>query len=102
VLAEGAVDVIGIARPLCVEPELSRELLGGEKEAALPIDPSIGVRAADDMLQVIWFQKQLKRMAKGQDPDPKLSPLSVLAGGVGDMAKLPFSRSPKSPPLVSE
>ncbi len=100
VLAEGAVDVIGVARPLCVEPDLSARLISGETEAALSIDPSIGVRAADDMLQVVWFQRQLERMAKGQDPDPTLSPFGVLAGGVGDMAKQAFSRSPKSPPLV--
>jgi 2,4-dienoyl-CoA reductase-like NADH-dependent reductase (Old Yellow Enzyme family) len=70
-LTDGAVDMIGLGRPLCVEPDLSRRLLDGTA-TPVPITPKrVGVRELDAVLEVFWYTQQLHRMAKGKDPDLK-------------------------------
>lgn len=57
-LASGAMDVVGIARPLAVEPDLPRRLLLGEATAAAPI----------------------ARLARGESGGPRLCRWSGLLG----------------------
>jgi 2,4-dienoyl-CoA reductase-like NADH-dependent reductase (Old Yellow Enzyme family) len=82
VVASGAVDVVGLARPLTFEPDLPRQVLAGESAGAAPLRIATGVKKVDDMLQIFWFQQQLHRMADGLEPDPALGRWSALAHGV--------------------
>ncbi|MEL6178351.1 MAG: NADH:flavin oxidoreductase/NADH oxidase family protein, partial [Myxococcota bacterium] len=72
-LASGAVDLIGVARPLAVEPDLPNRLIDGSQEAALSIALDTGYKVLDSVLQGGWYQAQMVRMAKGQEPDPKFA-----------------------------
>ena len=76
----GAVDVVGLARPLAAEPDLSRRLLSGEAEAAYPVRIATGIKSLDALLQGAWYQLQLDRMGRGLAPDPKLGRLRALIG----------------------
>ncbi len=85
-LAGGACDLIGLARPLCIDPNGPARLLADPAarlpapEAALRLGPgplSPGSRnAIVKMLNGFgvqaWFCLQLVRMAEGQAPDPEL------------------------------
>lgn len=82
VLAEGAVDVIGLARPMTHAPELPRALLDGTAEAAPVVQVRSAVKRIDDALQVFWFQEQIHRMGRGLDPDPALSRYGALWRGI--------------------
>lgn len=82
-LASGATDVIGLARPLAVEPDLAGRLVRGEVEAATPHEVSVGVRMLDDVLQVEWYQRQLVRMAEGREPDAALGRWGTILRGLG-------------------
>lgn len=82
-LAGGATDVVGLARPLAVEPDLPGQLVRGEVESAAPHHVGVGVRMLDDVLQVEWYQRQLVRMAEGREPDPALGRWSALLRGLG-------------------
>jgi 2,4-dienoyl-CoA reductase-like NADH-dependent reductase (Old Yellow Enzyme family) len=80
-LASGAVDVIGLARPMTYMPELPARLLDGSLAAAAPVRIRSRLRILDDALQVMWFQAQIHEMGRGRDPNPKLGKLSAVLRG---------------------
>jgi 2,4-dienoyl-CoA reductase-like NADH-dependent reductase (Old Yellow Enzyme family) len=86
VLGEGAVDVIGLARPMTHAPELPRALLDGTAAAAPVVRVRSAIKRIDDALQVFWFQEQIHRMGRGLDPDETLSRYGALYRGVRALA----------------
>ena len=91
VVSSGAVDVVGIARPMTFEPDLPAKLISGEATEAAQVNLRTGIKRVDDMLQVFWFQQQLHRMADGLDPDPKLGLWRAIWIGLKDTM---FASSP--------
>ncbi|HRI89705.1 MAG TPA: NADH:flavin oxidoreductase/NADH oxidase family protein [Candidatus Hydrogenedentes bacterium] len=92
-VSSGAVDVVGLARPLCVEPEFCAQILNGIIDHARPIDVRTGMKLFDDMLQSFWHNHQMRRMANGLDPNPESSKWLVLARGIMEQAVAnPFSK----------
>lgn len=85
-LKSGQTDVIGIGRPLCVDPEISSKLLSGEAtrapdfERTLRIGPGwlsaqspfMLIKGLNGWGQQGWFCLQLLRMGEGKNPDLKL------------------------------
>jgi 2,4-dienoyl-CoA reductase-like NADH-dependent reductase (Old Yellow Enzyme family) len=69
-VSSGATDVVGLARPLAVEPDLPRRILAGESVHSVVEPRRTGIQAIDDvaMMEVMWFTRQLHRMGKGKDP----------------------------------
>jgi 2,4-dienoyl-CoA reductase-like NADH-dependent reductase (Old Yellow Enzyme family) len=92
-LAAGAADIIGLARPLCVEPDGPDHLLADPAhvlptpEARLRIGPGpLSPRSPFPLLRVAngfaaqaFFYQQLIRMGDGLEPDPGLPAWRALA-----------------------
>jgi 2,4-dienoyl-CoA reductase-like NADH-dependent reductase (Old Yellow Enzyme family) len=66
------IDVIGLGRPLCLEPELPRALLTDPGAASLLRPLSTGVQRLDAAAELFWHGRQIRRMGDGLDPDPGL------------------------------
>ena len=74
-IASGATDMVGLARPLAVVPDMANRVLAdADYRMTLP-EPTTGKRSLDKMvmLGLTWFETQIHRMAKGKQPDEKLS-----------------------------
>jgi 2,4-dienoyl-CoA reductase-like NADH-dependent reductase (Old Yellow Enzyme family) len=84
-LASGAVDVVGLARPLAVEPDLPNRLLADASTRALSIRLNTPSKLLDAAIGGAWHQYQLQRMADGKAPDPKLSRTRALSRYVAGM-----------------
>lgn len=85
-IASGAVDFVGVARSLAIEPDLPNRLLAG-KEALHAVKPiSTGVPMVDKMamMEVMWYSRQLHRMARGKSPKPNESGLWSLVATLAE------------------
>lgn len=78
VLEEGAVDVIGIGRPMAVEPELPAALMSGALAASGDRPQRIGIKRADALCDLYWHTQQLWRLGDGLEPDPGRTPRAAL------------------------
>ncbi len=96
VLESGAAQVIGLARPLCTEPDLPRELLEGTTTESDHAMPRVGVKAADSMLQIYWYRRQIHRLAEGKAPDRALGRLSTLGVAAAEQLGLSKPRNGKA------
>jgi 2,4-dienoyl-CoA reductase-like NADH-dependent reductase (Old Yellow Enzyme family) len=67
VLASGAVDVIGMGRPLAIDAAYPAKLLAGEPAVDFPNAPRLGIKEADAWLQLAWHGANFKRIAAGSD-----------------------------------
>ncbi|MBI5335943.1 MAG: NADH:flavin oxidoreductase/NADH oxidase family protein [Burkholderiales bacterium] len=78
-LASGAVDFVGLARGLALEPDLGQRLLAGQPGRHTVRMLKTGIGAIDRMglLEVSWYTRQLHRIAAGRPPVPDESPLKV-------------------------
>lgn len=73
----GAVDVIGLARLLAIDPDAPKLLLQG-RDSVQTVQPiSTGIKAIDKMgvMEILWYARQLKRIANGGEPKPHESGL---------------------------
>ena len=68
-LASGAADVIGLGRPIVLEPDLPARLIAGEAEAAADWEAAVQPRYA----VMAWYYQQIWRVAHGQAVDPSIS-----------------------------
>ena len=93
-LAGGDVDVIGLGRPLCVDPDFPRKILSGELDRAPEVEQGLRlgpgllgpnssisiIKAANAFARVGWYYEQIYRLADGFEPDLAMSaPRALLA-----------------------
>ena len=83
-LDDGDLDVVGIARPFCLVPDLGHQLLDGaidvlpapERDLRLgggAMGPGSGnrtVRAFNSQAVTAWFYRQIERLSRGEEPEP--------------------------------
>ena len=82
-LGGGDVDLIGLGRPLCVDPDFPKKILSGALERAPDVEsglrvgpgvlgpnsPFATVKAVNGFARIGWYYEQLYRLADGLEPD---------------------------------
>jgi 2,4-dienoyl-CoA reductase-like NADH-dependent reductase (Old Yellow Enzyme family) len=94
-IGSGAVDVVGVGRPMAYTPDLPRKLLDGSLDAAPVVKLRSRIRLVDDVVQVMWFQQQITALAYGREPDAKLGVWTAFWRGVRDNM-LPWKTKPRA------
>ncbi|GID06867.1 hypothetical protein TMM008_40690 [Pseudomonas sp. 008] len=71
-LSSGALDLVGLARLLAIDPDAATHLLQGRDSAQRVRPITTGIKAVDRMgiMEVLWYTRQLKRIGKGGNPVP--------------------------------
>jgi 2,4-dienoyl-CoA reductase-like NADH-dependent reductase (Old Yellow Enzyme family) len=79
-LRSGAVDVVGVARLMVIDPDAPAALLQGQdsKQRVRPIKTGIKQIDSLGLMEVLWYALQLKRIAAGGEPRPNESGLWAL------------------------
>lgn len=71
-LESGALDMVGVARLMAIDPDAPKALLSG-RDCDYQVRPiSTGIRAIDKMgiMEILWYSRQLKRISEGGNPKP--------------------------------
>lgn len=82
-LAEGITQMIGIARPLAIVPDMPNRIMrdGWRSTVALP-RITTGIQPLDKafggILVISWFELQMHRIARGRRPDPRIGGMRAL------------------------
>ena len=78
-LRSGAMDVVGLARLLAIDPDAPVALLQGRDSQQQVRTIKTGLKMVDSMgiMEVLWYERQLRRIAKGNEPRPNESGLSA-------------------------
>jgi 2,4-dienoyl-CoA reductase-like NADH-dependent reductase (Old Yellow Enzyme family) len=85
-IADDGISLIGLARPLCVDPDYASNMMNGgstidQFEDQLRLGPgpfgpnsSVGFLRSMNLLGTTqWYYQQIRRMGNGQDPDRAMS-----------------------------
>lgn len=76
-LESGSVDMVGIAKPFAMYPDLPNQILNGTYEKLESPNITTGVKALDKKLSSVlilsWYEKQFELIAHGKQPDMQLS-----------------------------
>ncbi len=83
-LRSGSLDVIGLARLLAIDPEAPKALLQGHdsRQHVRPIKTGIAAIDRLGIMELLWYNLQLNRIATGGNPRPHESGLWALIKAV--------------------
>jgi hypothetical protein len=91
-LAGGHTDMIGLARPFCLNPDFPVRMLAGQMtRLPVPEDRLVlgkgllgpnsrwsAMRALNNQAQAGWYYRQIERLGADMAPQPDMSPLRAL------------------------
>jgi 2,4-dienoyl-CoA reductase-like NADH-dependent reductase (Old Yellow Enzyme family) len=105
-LAAGELDVVGLGRPVCAEPDLPGRLAAGTSAGAAPhpplrfgearwagpASPLMLMKFLNVQGEMAWYYRQILRLADGLPPDPSLTIGRALAAHSRDELRLSRGR----------
>ncbi|WP_055442313.1 NADH:flavin oxidoreductase/NADH oxidase family protein [Lacinutrix himadriensis] len=95
-VASNQLDIIGLARPFAVFPNIGNEILNETRTDFTSNIKKTGVKELDGMMNIIWYEAQIKRMGQGKAPNPNLSGWSVFFNYVWLILEQKLIKKPKA------
>lgn len=81
-LSGGSLDLVGVARPFALVPDLAEKMQNGQYQTIQTARIKTGMafidKKAGAMLEMNWYMTQMDLIGQGRQPDPKLSAWKVL------------------------
>ncbi len=86
-VASGEIDMVGLARPLCADPDVPNKLLAGRIDRAPDPELTRLTIGRDSKLRVLrnlhaaatfWFYAQIEELAAGREPDLSIGQLGAI------------------------
>tara|TARA_R110002072_G_scaffold64203_2_gene159187 strand:+ start:27632 stop:28852 length:1221 start_codon:yes stop_codon:yes gene_type:complete len=79
-LGANELDLVGLARPVCIDPQWPNKLLNGEKVKSQVKPLSSGFKVVDAIfpLEIIWYTYQIHRMGEQKMPRPNKSVYPII------------------------
>ncbi|MEM6378842.1 MAG: NADH oxidase, partial [Bacteroidota bacterium] len=71
------LDVVGIARPFAVYPNVANEIFAGTRENFATKINKTGVKGIDGLMNIAWYEFQMRKIGQGKAPNPGLSAWTV-------------------------
>jgi len=72
-VASDQLDIVGIARPFAIYPNIANEIFNESRTNFVTESNKTGVKGIDGLMNIIWYESQIKRIGEGKTPNPKLS-----------------------------
>ncbi|MBO1910164.1 NADH:flavin oxidoreductase, partial [Microvirga sp. 3-52] len=72
-VANGEIDMVGIARPFALVPDLANKIFTGKYETVHEKPIRTGIKQIDksaSLLEIGWYEQQLARIGKAKSPNP--------------------------------
>jgi 2,4-dienoyl-CoA reductase-like NADH-dependent reductase (Old Yellow Enzyme family) len=88
-IESGAVDMVGVARMLAIEPDVPARLLSGSAPRYQVKPITTGIKAIDKLglLEISWYTGQLRRIGRSKAPKPNEPGLWVFIKQAWDMLR---------------
>ena len=69
-LEDGNLDIVGLARPFCLYPNLANQIFDGSVKIFETPIPKIGIKFLDKLggVELPWYELQIQRIGKGKSP----------------------------------
>lgn len=90
----GGTDMIGLARPLMLYPDLPIKAMRNPSYVAKFDNPTTGIRLVDDaaILNMTWYEEQIHRLGRGKKPKPDLSAWVSVAKTYARLGRKAFAK----------
>jgi 2,4-dienoyl-CoA reductase-like NADH-dependent reductase (Old Yellow Enzyme family) len=97
-IATGATDLVGVARPLALEPELPAALVRDPAgtRSSFQLKP-LGIKKLDSAAELWWTQHQLHRIGVGKDPNAAYGTRRALLSARAATASTPCAAGAANP-----
>ena len=78
-IADGELDVVGLARPFTLYPDLPNQIFAGKLTSLDIPTPKTGLKMLDSsgFVDIKWHEVHIHRLGAGKQPNPNLSAYSV-------------------------
>lgn len=95
-VASGHLDMVGIAKPFAIQPDLPNRLFNGTYQTLTTPKPRLGIAKIDNllgsMIEMNWYMYQMKLISQGKQPNPNKSAWGIFFGMLITQGKGAFRR----------